>query len=32
MLAPSPPFPFVIDYHGDDITAEDEEGIFLALE
>ena len=31
MLAHSPPLPLVIDYNGD-ITAEDEEAIFLALE
>jgi hypothetical protein len=31
MLAHSPPLPLVIDYDGD-ITAEDEEGIALALE
>ena len=33
MLAHSPPFPLTVDYIGDDgVTAEDEEGIFLALE
>jgi hypothetical protein len=32
MLAHSPPLPLVIDYEGIDITAEDEEAIFLALE
>ncbi|KAF8498670.1 hypothetical protein F5888DRAFT_1690907 [Russula emetica] len=34
MLANSPPFPLIIDYDGenDDISAEDEEGIALALE
>src|SRR5580698_5830774 len=33
MLAHSPPFPLIIDYTGaDEITAEDEQGIFLALE
>ena len=31
MLAHSPPLPLVIDYHDHDITAEDEEAIFLAL-
>ena len=31
MLAHSPSLPLVIDYNGDNITAEDEEGIFLAL-
>ena len=32
MLAHSPPLSLVIDYQGMDITAGDEEGIFLALE
>ena len=32
MLAHSPPLPLVIDYEGTEITAEDEEGIILALE
>ncbi|KAF8502390.1 hypothetical protein F5888DRAFT_1191098 [Russula emetica] len=32
MLAHSPPLPIVIDYRDDDITAEDEEAIILALE
>ena len=32
MLAHSPPLPLVIDFFRRDITAEDEEGIFLALE
>lgn len=34
MLARSPPFPLVVDYLSEnlDITAEDEEGIILALE
>jgi hypothetical protein len=32
MLAHSPPLPLVIDYNESDITAEDEEAIFLALE
>jgi hypothetical protein len=32
MLAHSPPFPIVIDFFQHDITAEDEEGIVLALE
>ncbi|KAI0278459.1 hypothetical protein BGY98DRAFT_532356 [Russula aff. rugulosa BPL654] len=32
MLAHSPPFPLVIDFFRHDITAEDEEGIVLALE
>jgi hypothetical protein len=32
MLAHSPPFPLVIDFFQRDITAEDEEGIVLALE
>ena len=32
MLAHSPPFPLVIDFFQHDITAEDEEGIFLALD
>jgi hypothetical protein len=32
MLAHSPPLPLVIDYNDTDITAEDEEAIFLALE
>jgi hypothetical protein len=32
MLAHSPPLPLIIDYYVDDITAEDEEAIFLALE
>ena len=32
MLAHSPPLPFVIDYEGTSITAEDEEAIILALE
>jgi hypothetical protein len=31
MLAHSPPFPLVIDFFQHDITAEDEEGILLAL-
>ena len=31
MLAHSPSLPLVIDYFGDNFTAEDEEGIFLAL-
>jgi hypothetical protein len=31
MLAHSPPLPLVIDYYYDDITAEDEEAIILAL-
>ena len=32
MLAHSPPLPLVIDFYDHDITAEDEEAIFLALE
>ena len=32
MLAQSPPLPLTVDYIGDGITAEDEEGILLALE
>ncbi|KAI0275735.1 hypothetical protein BGY98DRAFT_37853 [Russula aff. rugulosa BPL654] len=32
MLAHSPPLPLTIDYRSDDISAEDEEGILLALE
>ena len=33
MLAHSPPLPLTVDYDSEDgITAEDEEGIFLALE
>jgi hypothetical protein len=33
MLAHSPPLPLTVDYHSKDgITAEDEEGILLALE
>jgi hypothetical protein len=32
MLAHSPPLPLVIDYYDQDITAEDEEAIILALE
>jgi hypothetical protein len=31
MLAHSPPLPLVVDYEGGDITAEDEEGIVVAL-
>ena len=30
MLAHSPPLPLVIDYKGREITAEDEDAIFLA--
>jgi hypothetical protein len=32
MLAHSPPLPLVIDYYDDDITAEDEKAMILALE
>jgi hypothetical protein len=32
MLAHSPPLPLVVDYNNDNITAEDEEAILLALE